>query len=152
MYHWVVKYKVRRGFGQLSAGDYEAVLREFAPNAALSFAGQHALSGHHRGIGMVRLWFRRLYRLFPGIRFEIHDVLATGWPWNTVVVTHFSVQANLRDGRPYRNQGMQYVRLRWGRVVEDRIYEDTQKLMTELRHMADQGIGEAVSAPLAVSH
>ena len=152
MYHWIVKQKVRRGFRRLSAGDCEAVLRQFAGDAVFSFSGRHSLSAEHRDAAMVRLWFGRLYRLFPGIRFEVLDVLSTGWPWNTVAATHFRVHVKLRDGQVYHNQGMQYLRLRWGRVVEDRIYEDTQKLAAELQHMAQQGVGEALYAPLASAH
>ena len=143
MYHMLVKRQIRRGFRFLSAGDYEAVLRQFASNVRFSFAGNHALSGDRNSVEAVRQWFQHLYRFFPGLRFEIHDVIVQGWPWDTVVATRFSIQAALRDGRQYRNAGMQYARLRWGRVVEDHIYEDTQTLALELQHMAQQGIGEA---------
>ncbi len=68
-------------------------------------------------------------------------------PWNTVIATRFSIQASLRDGRLYRNAGMQYARLRWGRIVEDHIYEDTQTLAWELQQMAHQGLSEAVVLP-----
>ena len=152
MYHWIVRQKVRRGFRQLSAGDSEAALRQFAADAVFSFSGRHSLSGEHRGAATVRLWFERLYRLFPGIRFEVLDVLSTGWPWNTVAATHFSVRVKLRNGQAYHNQGMQYLRLHWGKVVEDRIYEDTQKLAIELQQMGQQGVGEALCAPLASAH
>jgi hypothetical protein len=74
--------------------------------------------------------------LFPGIRIEPRDVVVNGWPWNTVVATHLEISATLADGRPYRNEGMQLLRLRWGRVVEDLIFEDTLKLDQELRRMA----------------
>jgi hypothetical protein len=30
---------------------------------------------------------------------------------------------------------MQFLRLRWGRAVEDYLYEDTQKLAAELEHL-----------------
>jgi ketosteroid isomerase-like protein len=149
MYHWIVRQKVRRSFRQLSAGDCDTVLRQFAADAVLSFSGRHSLSGEHRGAATVRQWFERLYRIFPGIRFEVLDVLSTGWPWNTVAATHFSVHVKRRDGQLYHNQGMQYLRLRWGKVVEDRIYEDTQKLAAELQQMAQQGVSEALCAPLA---
>jgi ketosteroid isomerase-like protein len=147
MYHFIVKRQVRRGFRYLSAGDYEAVLRQFASNVHFTFAGNHALSGDRDSVEAVRQWFQRLYRFFPGLRFEIHDVIVNGWPWNTVVATRFSIQASLRDGRLYRNAGMQYARLRWGCVVEDHIYEDTQTLALELQQIARQGISEVGDLP-----
>ena len=76
-----------------------------------------------------------MLRLFPGIRIEPQTVVVNGWPWNTVVATHLAISATLADGRAYRNEGMQLLRLRWGRVVEDLIYEDTLKLDAELKRM-----------------
>ena len=70
---------------------------------------------------------------FPGLRFEIHDVVVSGWPGNTVVATRFSVRGSLPDGRVYHNAGMQDTRLSWGWSVKDHIYEDTQRLATELQ-------------------
>jgi ketosteroid isomerase-like protein len=143
MYHRIVKRQVRRGFQALSAGKYSVVLRQFAPRVHFSFAGEHALSGERHSVEAVREWFQRLYRYFPGLQFEIHDVLVSGWPSNTVVATRFSVRAILPDGRAYRNAGMQYARLRWGRIVEDHIYEDTQTLARELENLARHGFPDA---------
>jgi len=89
MYHMIVKRKIKQGFRHLSAGDYEAVLRQFAANVQFSFAGDHALSGKRESVEAVRQWFQRLYRFFPGLRFEIHDV----------IVRYGSVVART-DGRP----------------------------------------------------
>ena len=54
----------------------------------------------------------------------------------TTVATHLVISATLADGRPYSNEGMQLLRLRWGRVVEDLIFEDTLKLDAVLRRFA----------------
>ena len=71
---------------------------------------------------------REMLRLFPGIQIVPQEVVVNGWPWNTVVATHSAISAT-RAGRPrYRNEGMQLLRLSWGRVVEDLIFEDTLEL------------------------
>jgi ketosteroid isomerase-like protein len=136
MYTFIVKRIVRRTFGRLSQGDYEAVVKQFGPDSRFLFSGAHELGGERRGPDAVREWFRQMLGLFPGIRIEPRDVVVNGWPWNTVVATHLEISATLADGRPYRNEGMQLLRLRWGRVVEDLIFEDTLKLDQELRRMA----------------
>jgi ketosteroid isomerase-like protein len=136
MYKLIVKRIVRRTFGRLSQGDYEAVVKQFGPDSRFLFSGAHELGGERRGPDAVREWFRQMLGLFPGIRIEPRDVVVNGWPWNTVVATHLEISATLADGRPYRNEGMQLLRLRWGRVVEDLIFEDTLKLDQELRRMA----------------
>jgi ketosteroid isomerase-like protein len=145
MYKLIVKRIVRRAFARLSEGDYEPVVRQFGPQSRFLFAGDHALGGERRGQDAVRDWFRQMLGLFPGIRIEPQDVVVNGWPWNTVVATHLSISATLPDGRPYRNEGMQLLRLRFGRVVEDLIFEDTLKLDAELKRR-----GQAQPEPVDV--
>jgi ketosteroid isomerase-like protein len=147
MYRFVVKRIVRRTFKRLSAGDYEPVVKQFGPRSRFLFAGDHALGGERHGQDEVREWFRLMQRLFAGIRIEPQTVVVNGWPWNTVIATHLSISATRPGGRQYRNEGMQLLRLRWGRVVEDLIYEDTLKLDEELRRTAREESGQ----PLAVA-
>ena len=52
---------------------------------------------------------------------------------NTLVAIQLSVAAPRADGSMYRNEAMQFLHLRWGKVVEDRLYEDTYKLAGELQ-------------------
>ena len=132
MYKLIVKRVVRRAFASLSKGDYEPIVKQFGPQSRFVFAGDHPLGGERRGQEAVREWFREMLRLFPGIQIVPREVVVNGWPWNTVVATQLAISAT-RDGRPYSNEGMQLLRLRWGRVVEDLIYEDTLKLDAELR-------------------
>ena len=132
MYHFIVRQQVRRAFQQLNAGDYERVLQQFAPDIKFVFAGVHSLGGECRGVAIVREWFQCFFQYFPGLHFEIQAVLANGWPWDTIAATRFSIHARLSDGNVYDNVGMQFLRIRWGRIVEDYIYEDTQKIATVL--------------------
>jgi ketosteroid isomerase-like protein len=133
MYAAIVRRIIRSGFRALSAGDYEQVVRLFHPHITFVFAGTSPLGGERHGVEAVRAWFQQLYVYFPGIQFTVHQVIVRGWPWNTLVATRFSIAAPGIDGGAYDNEGMQYVRLRWGRVVEDRLYEDTHKLEQELQ-------------------
>ena len=101
----------------------------------LRFSGDHPMGGEHRGPDEVRAWFERVHGYFPDLRLEPIEIVVDGWPWNTLVATRFRVTATLSDGRPYENEGMQFLRLRWGKAYEDYIYEDTQKLAAELGRM-----------------
>lgn len=146
MYKLIVKQIVRRTFRRLSEGEYEAVVKQFGPQSRFVFSGEHALGGERRGPAAVRRWFQEMQLLFPGIKIEPQTIVVNGWPWKTTVATHLAISATLPDGRPYRNEGMQLLRLRWGRVVEDLVYEDTLKLAAELRRMTHGGGGEPVAA------
>ncbi|MBX3084923.1 MAG: nuclear transport factor 2 family protein [Anaerolineae bacterium] len=150
MYHAIVEQKVRQGFREMSKGNYQAAVELFAEDVYFSFSGDHAMGGECRTKAQVSQWFARLYRIFPGIQFEVRSVTVSGWPWNTTATTQFTVRATMRDGQPYQNQAMQFVRLRWGKIVEDIIFEDTHKLVLALNRMAEQGVSEAAAAPIGV--
>lgn len=143
MYHATVRRIVCDTYSALSRGDYEQVLRSFARDAVLSFPGDHVLSGTFEGPDAIREWFERLYAVFPDLGFEPKIILVKGYPWETVIAARFTVTATLSSGRPYVNHGMQFLRLRWGRVVEDSVYEDTQLLAAALAEIAASGTSEA---------
>jgi ketosteroid isomerase-like protein len=137
MYRAIVTRVVRRVYQRLSEGDVEPVLASFSPTAVLWFGGDHAMGGHLQGADLIRQWFQRTFRLFPDLRLVPQTIVASGPPWNTTVATRFTVTASLPDGGQYHNEGMQLLRLGWGRVVEDRLYEDTQALVSALEGSGD---------------
>ena len=146
MFAAVVRRRTRDVYRRLSKGDYESVVRAFSPSATFSFLGDHALGGRLESTELIRRWFERLFRIFPDLRLDPEVILVNGWPWNTMVATRFTATATLPDGSPYLNHGMQFIRLRWGRIVEDFLYEDTQVLSAALTKIAASGNSEA-SAP-----
>jgi len=148
MYKTLVRSKVRRTFAQISSGNYDKVLKAFGTSSVFCFYGDHALGGDLRGTDGVRAWFERVYRLLPGMTIEPVRIAVNGWPWNTLLATRFSVRAQLPDGSEYRNEGMQYARLRWRKVIEDCLFEDTQVLVDALARVATLGHEEATAAPL----
>ena len=139
MYKFFVRRIVRRTFARLSKGEYEHVVKQFRPLSRFYFAGDHALGGERRGQQGAREFFQETMRRFPGIQIVPQNILVNGWPWNTVVANHFTVAAPRAGGRIYRNEGMQFLRLSWGRIVEDVIFEDTLELDAELRRSAHSG-------------
>jgi ketosteroid isomerase-like protein len=145
MYHAMVKKNARATYRALSRGDRDKVVSSFAPDALLTFSGDHALGGSFRGRDAIRGWFERLFACFPDLEFRPHTIVVEGFPWNTSVATRFAVSATLPNGKPYSNEGMQFLRIRWGRVTEDRLYEDTQALADALREVADAGNAAASS-------
>ena len=145
MYKLIVRRIVRRTFAGLSKGDYEPIVKQFRPDSRFMFAGEHALGGERRGPDAVREWFREMLRRFPGIQIVPREVVVNGWPWNTVICTHLMISAPRPGGRVYRNEGMQLLRLRWGRVVEDLVFEDTLALDAELRRSEHSGESQALT-------
>jgi ketosteroid isomerase-like protein len=147
MYRRIVEANVRKAWGRLAAGDYDYVLDQFAGEFEYSFAGDHALGGTRHSREAMTGWFERLFELFPGIRFELVDVLVKGWPWRTKAVALIDVRTNVA-GEPYRNEVAQTIELRWGKITRIHTLEDTQKLDRALRRLAEAGVPQAELAAI----
>lgn len=124
MYAWLVGLVIRRGFRTLNAGDPSGALNMFAPDARFIFPGRHSFAADFDDPDRIRAWFERFVALGP--HFVIADVLVSGPPWDMRVAVRFADRIAFPDGGHYENEGMQYLRLRWGRVRLDRIFLDTQ--------------------------
>ena len=148
MYHAFVQRRVRNAFNDLSNGNYRTVLEISDPNVHHAFAGIHPLGGERHRREAVKRWFERLFRLFPQLRFEVHDILVKGWPWNTKVAVAWIAQVTPLTGEPYENEGVHLIQFRWGRLVHFHAYEDSQKVADACRRMAAEGIEEAAAAPI----
>jgi ketosteroid isomerase-like protein len=147
MYRRIVERRIRTAWRHLGRRDYRYVLDQFAPRFEYSFAGDHALGGTRHSRESMTGWFERLFELFPGIRFEVRDVLVRGWPWSTRAVVLVDVNTDVA-GEPYRNEVAQTLELRWGKIVRMRNLEDTQKLDGALRKLAAAGVSEAALAAI----
>ena len=148
MYRLIVARRIRQIFASINAGDWETMVGSLAPDFTYRFYGDHALGGKRRTPEAMRAWWQRVFRLLPGAKFEVRDVLVAGWPWHTRVATDLIVRCTLPDGTPYHNVVNQFVRLRWGRVVEVRTLEDTQKLERALQTLAAYGIEDAEASQI----
>jgi ketosteroid isomerase-like protein len=148
MYQMIVKKKITSVFERLDKGDYEYALSGIGTTIEHRFAGSHCLGGQRTSVGALRLWFQRLFRLFPNLRFEIHSIAVSGWPWDTRVVVEWTDRATPADGEDYVNFGVHVMRMRWGKVVSIHAYLDTQVLIDTLNRMAVNGIEEATAPPI----
>lgn len=129
MYRWLAEKVARWSIGQLVSGQPERIGRLLAPEVRFVFPGTSSFATERVGREGMLAWMRRFSDLRPDYR--IVDVLASGPPWNTRLAVRFED----RIGDDYRNQGMQYLRLRWGRVVLDQVYLDTEAITAwEERH------------------
>lgn len=113
-----------------------------------SFPGDHALGGVRRTPEGMRRWFKRLYKVFPDLRFEVKGVVVRGWPWDTAVAVEWTDRAATADGVPYVNEGTHFIRLRNGKVTYLHAYLDTQKVAEVCDRLAAGGMAEAAAPPI----
>jgi ketosteroid isomerase-like protein len=150
MHHHIVRRATHHLYAALNVGDPVPMLDAFGKRFAYTFVGVgHPLAGTRRSRADMRAQLERVLRLFPGIRFEVADVLVTGPLWDTRVAVVASIDARLSDGSSYRNDLVQLLRLRWGRVVRVRTFVDTSRLTEAFRRLERFGITEAGAAPVS---
>jgi ketosteroid isomerase-like protein len=128
MYHALVRHKVRALWRTVGSGGYRQAVALAAPDVRFRFLGDGPMKADVRGREAFAAWFERFEEAFPGLRLTLTDVVVGGPPWNTTVATRLRVRGTLADGSPYENEAMQWIRLRWGRMVEDTVLEDTLRL------------------------
>jgi ketosteroid isomerase-like protein len=138
MYRWLVAKGITFGYRRVVAGKPRLVVAMAAGDVEFTFPGDNSFAGTFHGKQQLDSWLRRFASLSP--EFHIHDVLVAGMPWNTRVALTFSDAI----GDDYRNRGMEYLRLRWGKVKQVEVY-----LNTETIHRWEQRNPEVVMAGIA---
>lgn len=134
------------GAGARGAG----LLGQFHPSATMTFAGDTPLGADRLRGADLRAWFERFCRLLPDRRFEIQRLQVTGPPWRTRLSAHVLIHASV-DGRAYVNQFAHFLVIRWGRVIDDLVLEDTQRWERACHRLAASGVAEAAAGPLVAT-
>ena len=135
------------GLHALERGDIDTLLARFDRRCTFSFAGDTPLGAQRLTGDDIRRWFERFRRLLPDPRFEIRRFVASGPPWNQRVASHVLIRSTV-DGEPYVNEFAQFLRLRWGKVLDDLVLEDTQRWERACHRLAETGVAEAAEEPL----
>ena len=148
MYRALVARRVRGVFDSLNRGDSSTPLADVADDVHHVFPGDHPLGGERHSREALGRWFERLFRLFPGSRFEVKRVAVRGWPWDTSAAVEWVDRVGPAGGEPYVNEGAHWIRIRWGKVTEIHAYLDTQKVAEGCRQMAAAGVEEAAAPPI----
>ena len=148
MITWITRRLYTKGLRALERGDLDALQRQFSSRATLTFVGDTPLGARLANPADIRRWFERFGRLVPGPIFEIQRLLVSGPPWNQRLASHVLIRSTI-NGEPYENQFAHFLTLRWGRVHEDLILEDTQMWERACRRLVAAGVSEAAEGPLS---
>ena len=128
MYRRIVAARTRSVWRRINARDVEAPWRMAADDLRFTFVGATPLGASFVGRDRFRDWLGAVFDRFPDITFDVRDVVVAGWPWRTRVAVRLAIAATLVDGTRYENEAVQWVTLRWGRMIDDWVIEDTLAL------------------------
>jgi ketosteroid isomerase-like protein len=125
MLSWIVEKIARRAADALNRGNIGPTVRSFAKDAVLRFPGDNSWSREYRGRSEIEGFVRRFHD--TGLRLEIVEVVAKGSPWNMTACVRFTDHLTTPSGeRVYENRGVLYAKGRWGKIVEQDDFLDTQ--------------------------
>jgi ketosteroid isomerase-like protein len=136
-----------KGLRALERGDVDALLTQFHEQCTLTFVGDSPLGAQLSTPPEVRRWFERFLRMLPEPRFEIQRLVVSGMPWKLRLASHVVIRSRI-NGEAYENQFAHFLTLKWGKVVDDLVLEDTQMWARACERLAAAGVAEATAAPL----
>jgi ketosteroid isomerase-like protein len=113
-----------RGLTAVEHGDFDHVLTQFRPDCEFVFVSRTALGARLSGRADLRRWFERFRRLLPDPLFDVQRLVIGGPVWDQHIAAHVIIRSRV-SGEPYENQFSQFLTLRWGKVAEDLVLEDT---------------------------
>jgi ketosteroid isomerase-like protein len=140
-----------RGLAAVERGDFDQVLRQFRPDCELVFISRTALGARLSGQADLRRWFERFRRLLPDPLFDVQRLVISGPVWDQRIAAHVIIRSRVAS-EPYENQFAQFLTLRWGKVAEDFVLEDTATWEAASRRLAAAGDLEAIGPPLLGMH
>lgn len=148
MYKSAVRWMIRRNIERLNRGDFAPTLAMLADGANLSFPGDNSWSrmfrpvqsgrhafATHRGTDEITRFLRSYVE--HGIQMVVEDILVNGPPWNTRVAVRAHNWVTGPGGDDvYTNRVVLFVNSRWGRVLAQEDYEDTERTTAYDRYLA----------------
>jgi ketosteroid isomerase-like protein len=131
MYRWTVAKVLRLVYRKAFAGQDNLMMMATDPDVTFRFPGTSSFAACLTGREALREWLARFTSLSP--RFEIRDVVVSGPPWNMTAAVRFHDAI----GADYENEGVEWLRIQWGRVRSLEVFLDTERVSSwEGEHLA----------------
>ena len=138
MYSWLAHRQITHNLQRLNAGDVRPTLRQDARNVRFRFPGSSSWAGEMHGKDALRRWLERTVAV--GLQHEADEVVVKGPPWRqTVCMRGRDHLDDPAEGRVYENRYVIWGTLRWGRLVEYEVYEDTERTLALDGWLAEHG-------------
>jgi hypothetical protein len=111
---------------RLRAGDPRPTLMLDANDLRFVFPGANSWSGVYTSREEHQRWLERLMKV--GVKTEPDEVAVAGFPWKmTVAIRGRSWRDTPGGERVYENRFVIWGKLRWGKLYDYEVYEDTEK-------------------------
>ena len=124
MLNWLGERLVARSMRALREGDIGPTTAMYAEDVKFRFPGNSSFAPGADDKQELEEWLRRFARL--GLQIYPDKVILTGWPWRQTIAVRGHIHLDdPRDGRVYENQFVIWGHMRWGKMREYEVLEDT---------------------------
>jgi ketosteroid isomerase-like protein len=112
----IAKSKVRKGFNSIARGDLESFVSVFSDDGEVVYPTKGVI----RGKDGIRDFYGHFMRTFPKVDVEVPNVGVENlfdFVGTNVISTHFMVYTTNRSGVTYKQEGMQLIKIRRGKLT-----------------------------------
>lgn len=126
MLSWLAGKMIAHNMKAIREGDMAPTTRLYADDVRFRFPGKNSFAPGAEGKAALEEWLRRFIRL--GLQIYPDEVALTGWPWKQTISVRGHVHLDdPQDGRVYENRYVIWGHIRWGKMREYEVYEDTEQ-------------------------
>ena len=140
MLSWLAGKLIARNMVAIRAGDLEPTLAMDAEDVEFHFPGESSFAPGAKGKEELRTWLER----FVAIGLQIHpdETILKGFPWRQTICVRGHIHLDRPgDGRVYDNRYVIWGQIRWGKLREYEVYEDTEETRRLDEYLARKGEG-----------
>ncbi|HEY3728236.1 MAG TPA: hypothetical protein VGL51_13735 [Solirubrobacteraceae bacterium] len=136
MQSWLGKKLISYVMSRTRAGDIRPTVALDAEDVTLRFPGTNSWSGEYHGKQAVTRWLERLVKV--GVKTFPDEVVLKGFPWRQTVCIRGHDHVHSPSGElVYENRFVIWGQLRWGRLKDYEVYEDTEKAAALDEYLAE---------------
>ncbi|MBS1862920.1 MAG: nuclear transport factor 2 family protein [Actinobacteria bacterium] len=126
MLSWLAGKMIARSMKAIREGDMAPTAALYADDVKFRFPGKNSFAPGAEGKAALEEWLGRFIRL--GLQIYPDEVALTGWPWRQTISVRGHVHLDdPQDGRVYENRYVIWGHMRWGKMREYEVYEDTER-------------------------
>jgi ketosteroid isomerase-like protein len=126
MLSWLAGKMIARNMKAIREGDMGPTVALYADDVKFRFPGKNSFAPGAGSKGELEEWLRRFIRL--GLQIYPDGVMVTGFPWKQTIAVRGHVHLDdPDDGRVYANRYVIWGQMRWGKMHEYEVYEDTEE-------------------------
>jgi ketosteroid isomerase-like protein len=122
--NWIAGKMIARNMRAMREGDLGPTVAMYADDVRFRFPGDSSFAPGAGDKQELEEWLRRFIRL--GLQIYPDDVALSGFPWKQTIAVRGHVHLDdPDDGRVYENRYVIWGQIRWGKLREYEVYEDT---------------------------